>query len=686
MKFNIFKKAFSLTELLIVLVVVAVLFAAMIPMATKRNRGQTSANEPVWMFVKDDPEKSAFYDPGSSAITSAAYIGFKPETSELSSLKPFSKVVVRAKEFQNHIQFRTGNDGNGTLAGLFVATPKNMISGSRLRGDKDDNYNTILENNANWATVLGSSAASQVVNAHTGTAVGSSAGMGSSKSTSHTLGRGVSVGNQSNLYALGINSTLIGANTGKTESISRQIQETVAVGAGNLGLPTSSGQRNVLMGYGVGAVGFDSTNAMDNVILNSSYYGTTPTMNTIVGYKTYEGGFLDAKRITAIGYNACASVHNGMNSTGSSGSTTCLGYNSASKYGKSNETKNLGWDTDGFDHLFIGGKPQVDFPGRAVLEVHNIPYAAPVSGSLTGVLPVSVGPTVVMNSNLVVRGNLYIPDSNDGQVAAFANYSFFWNDEFDSVKGRDRCGRKCLFGRRGWRDGPECKWLKIIAGAILMAGIAVGLILSGAAVILAPEIIAMVTIGGTWGAVGGLTADMLFNGQEYDRPLDPATFTAMSFSYNDANTKNRYSCSSNYAPYFTASYCPNVLRTSDVRLKENISENSDALSKLLLLEPYNYTYKADSDKTPQVGVMAQDLEKVFSNAVAEDSKGYKNIRMDEIFYVVINSIKSLDSSVSSLDKEVKTLEADVVDIDKEHSTISKRINDINNRITKLENE
>ena len=79
MKFNILKRAFSLTELLIVLVVVAVLFAAMAPFMTKRGKGSTPADEPVWMFVKDDPEKSAFYDPGSAALTSTAYVGFNPK-------------------------------------------------------------------------------------------------------------------------------------------------------------------------------------------------------------------------------------------------------------------------------------------------------------------------------------------------------------------------------------------------------------------------------------------------------------------------------------------------------------------------------------------------------------------------------------------------------------------------------
>ena len=62
MKFNIFKRAFSLTELLIVMVVVAVLFSALVPIMTKRRNGLTNATEPVWQYVNDDDDKDAYFD------------------------------------------------------------------------------------------------------------------------------------------------------------------------------------------------------------------------------------------------------------------------------------------------------------------------------------------------------------------------------------------------------------------------------------------------------------------------------------------------------------------------------------------------------------------------------------------------------------------------------------------------
>jgi hypothetical protein len=241
---------------------------------------------------------------------------------------------------------------------------------------------------------------------------------------------------------------LVGANTGKTET-APAVTYSVAVGANSLGLPTSSGMRNVFLGYNVAGVGIDS-NAHDNVIVTSSYYGTKPTSSTIIGYQTYEGGYSEARNITAIGYNACSSFNNTTDNKGSAGITTCIGYNTASNTGMNGTTMNLGWESDEYDHIFLGGKPQGGFGGRSVLEIHNI---MPTNSSSLLAKPTKVGPTVVMNSHLVVRGNVYLPESTTGQVVPISMYSTFWSEKADKKEqGRDHCGRGCLgFGRKKYR-------------------------------------------------------------------------------------------------------------------------------------------------------------------------------------------------------------------------------------------
>ena len=104
---------------------------------------------------------------------------------------------------------------------------------------------------------------------------------------------------------------------------------------------------------------------------------------------------------------------------------------------------------------------------------------------------------------------------------------------------------------------------------------------------------------------------------------------------------------------------------SDRRLKYVGSENKSGLDKIKQLKVFNYTFKKDKEQTPHVGVIAQDLQKVFPAAVSKDEKGFLSIRLEDIFYALVNSVKELDSKLSSLlkhdneqDLKIKSLEAE----------------------------
>ena len=86
---------------------------------------------------------------------------------------------------------------------------------------------------------------------------------------------------------------------------------------------------------------------------------------------------------------------------------------------------------------------------------------------------------------------------------------------------------------------------------------------------------------------------------------------------------------------------------SDRRLKYVGKENTSGLDKIRQLKVFNYTFKKDEKKTPHVGVIAQDLQKVFPDAVKKGVDGFLTIRMENMFYAVINAIKELDSRVNN---------------------------------------
>ena len=127
---------------------------------------------------------------------------------------------------------------------------------------------------------------------------------------------------------------------------------------------------------------------------------------------------------------------------------------------------------------------------------------------------------------------------------------------------------------------------------------------------------------------------------------------------------------------------PNV--RSDRRLKTDITENNDGLEKLLELRPFNYTFKSDLFGVPQVGVIAQDLQKIFPNAVTKGKDGYLAIRWDEMFYAMINAIKTLGAKIEKIASDISGLEVSTITIKDQHKTLKKEIAGLNARAARLE--
>lgn len=661
MNLSIFKKAFSLTELLIVLVIIAILFAAMAPIISKRRSGETYANEQVWTFVNGDDQKDAFYDSGVSALTSTAYMGLDP--SELNgNYQPWAKVVLKARENQNMIQFRTGSD-NGILSGLFYVDNKgNLLTTSRLNSNGNNNT-TRGELN----TVSGLGALQKTTIPYANTVMGSNAVAGSGAAAKITA-IGANAGEYTSYNGSDV---FVGANTGRGSRNS--ITETIGLGAGVLTNPDSSGRNNVFAGYMVGSVGFTNpNNANGNTIAGSKYYGLYSQNNTIIGYDVYAGGPSTAYKISAAGFGACDSMQGGV----LNGSRTCIGYKSGVNRGKVQTP--MSFERDEYDHIFLGGSPE-GFNGRSVLEVHNIPTP---KNYTTYALP-KMGPTVVLNSHLVVRGNTYFP-TVDGQLSTHEIQPVLINDVFKKTEGGgDRCGRRCIAGRKKWRDAPKCKFLGSILGAILGAlTAALGVITSVITAGVGGSIFVVIWSGAAGGAIGSL-----FNGSDYSRPRDPESFSVMTFGSktDETHAVESPTCAGVNTNYPSSNYCPD-LKISDVRLKENITENNESLKSVMFIKPYNYTFKADEKLIPQVGVMAQDLQIYLPNSVTQDKDGYLSIRWDEMFYVTINSIKSLDLIVEQLTYELSALEADTDNVADEQKNVKNRIADLNSRLLKLEDK
>ena len=103
--------------------------------------------------------------------------------------------------------------------------------------------------------------------------------------------------------------------------------------------------------------------------------------------------------------------------------------------------------------------------------------------------------------------------------------------------------------------------------------------------------------------------------------------------------------------------------SSDIKLKENIEKIDNALDKVNKIDGVSFNWKKDG--TEAMGVIAQNVEKVFPSAVKEvmtlgKSKEPKdthlNVDYNQLVAVLIESVKEQQEIIEDLKKRIETLE------------------------------
>ena len=89
---------------------------------------------------------------------------------------------------------------------------------------------------------------------------------------------------------------------------------------------------------------------------------------------------------------------------------------------------------------------------------------------------------------------------------------------------------------------------------------------------------------------------------------------------------------------------------SDARLKANIVSLGATLSKLLQIDGKSYTMKKDESEKQKIGLLAQDIEKVFPELVSE-SHGVKSVNYQGLVPVLINALKEQQNEIEILKQQ-----------------------------------
>jgi Chaperone of endosialidase len=94
--------------------------------------------------------------------------------------------------------------------------------------------------------------------------------------------------------------------------------------------------------------------------------------------------------------------------------------------------------------------------------------------------------------------------------------------------------------------------------------------------------------------------------------------------------------------------------SSDKRLKDNVSPITNPLEKLEILSGNTFTWNKNSELHGQsdVGVIAQEVEKVLPEIVATRDNGYLAVRYEKLVPLLIEAVKELSEKVRKLENDI----------------------------------
>jgi hypothetical protein len=95
---------------------------------------------------------------------------------------------------------------------------------------------------------------------------------------------------------------------------------------------------------------------------------------------------------------------------------------------------------------------------------------------------------------------------------------------------------------------------------------------------------------------------------------------------------------------------------SDRKLKKDIVEIENPSEKLEHLNGYYYYWKEGSDKTRQVGVIAQEVEEVLPEIVSTDAEGIKSLDYSKLTPLLIEVLKEQQEIIKKLEARIDALE------------------------------
>ncbi len=625
----------------------SIILAAMAPVMTTRSKADSSS---PWRYSPENLS-DAYFGPGESQI---AMIGQpnKLETDDAARL-----ILNSSSSLPVHLSFKRDNTTLGRLQ--FVDT--NLVLGNGSLDHLTDGSNNIS---------IGPNNLTQVT----------------SGSSNIAIGAGALISNTGGHYNVAIGSNAYQSGTGGSNTI-----------IGGDAMSEGSGQNNVALG--TNALWYGNGDGNVAIGANSNYKNqtlTTFTNSTAVGFSSYANGTgsvavgansstLNAKAI-AIG-NATAiadsSISIGEKATSSDEDAIAMGTSSISS---GDGSLSLGSWSEATAYRSVAVGPSAESSSYASVALGSqsgasANYAISIGefSRATEHASIAIGDqakaqgsqSVAIGQNSKVNGGNYSAalgysaDASGHSAVAIGNNAKAVNN-YNTALGYNACqyatgtNKTCIGANSGPKSGSS--WARDDYERVFIGGQSK---FNGGAAVLEVHNTGNRVYAHDGNQFSASDSTVVINGNLIVKGLISSWIVDRYGNYvtgyrvlerskeDEQNASLRYSIESGHG--FDAYFSNGGAGFSDLRLKYVGKEFTSGLDKIRELKVFNYTFKKDKTKTLHVGVIAQDLQKVFPDAVKKGKDGFLTIRFEDMFYAAVNAIKELDRRITTLEKENQEL-------------------------------
>jgi hypothetical protein len=163
-----------------------------------------------------------------------------------------------------------------------------------------------------------------------------------------------------------------------------------------------------------------------------------------------------------------------------------------------------------------------------------------------------------------------------------------------------------------------------------------------------------------------MTANMFKDRNNTNYYMDPSAISVVNYIRTTGNIGIGGNYSNTYRLYIHGSaYCTGSWAGSDIRWKKNIEPLQQELPKILQLQGVHYRWRSNEfpemgfDDHKQIGLIAQEVEKVFPELVNTDDNGYKAVSYEKLTVVLLEALKEQQKMIEEQQKSIEELKKEV---------------------------